>query len=166
MAGPGSDYVRKLEELRRMQVEGEPGGDVQVALKAPDTAELIARIRARLPGDVRELGANLRIDRKGRSVEKRAGDDWEEIRLQPLEYEILEALVDANGAVVGTWELFDRVFQGADSASGELEESSPDNYKNRVWVTIANLRKKIGSDGEPDYIQTVHGIGYRFRRTP
>ena len=166
VAGPGSDYVRKLEELRRMQVEGEPGGDVQVALKAPDTAELIARIRARLPGDVRELGANLRIDRKGRSVEKRAGDDWEEIRLQPLEYEILEALVDANGAVVGTWELFDRVFQGADSASGELEESSPDNYKNRVWVTIANLRKKIGSDGEPDYIQTVHGIGYRFRRTP
>ncbi len=161
VAGPGSDYVRKLEELRRMQVEGEPAGDVQVALKAPDTHELIARIRARLPSAVQELGA-----KKGRSVQKRVGDAWEEIRLQPLEYEVLEALVDANGAVVGTWELFDKVFQGAAPSSGELEESSPDNYKNRVWVSIANLRKKIGSEGEPDYIQTVHGIGYRFRRTP
>ena len=35
VAGPGSDYVRKLKELRRMQVEGEDVGDVQVALKAP-----------------------------------------------------------------------------------------------------------------------------------
>ncbi len=166
VAGPGSDYVRKLEELRRMQVEGEPAGDVQVALKAPDTHELIARIRARLPGAVQGLGANLRIDKKGRSVQKRVGDEWEEIHLQPLEYEVLEALVDANGAVVGTWELFDRVFQGTVPTSGELEESSPDNYRNRVWVCIANLRKKIGSDEGSDYIQTVHGIGYRFRRTP
>ena len=77
----------------------------------------------------------------------------------------LDSTSDANGAVVGTWELFDRVFQGTTSP-GELEESSPDNYKSRVWVCIANLRKKIGSDEESDYIQTVHGIGYRFRREP
>ena len=64
VAGPGSDYVRKLEELRRMQVEGEAAGDVQVAPKAPDTHELIARIRARLPVDVQELDPGLRIDRK------------------------------------------------------------------------------------------------------
>jgi len=149
-----------------MQVEGEHGGDVQVALKAPDTHELIARIRARLPSAVQELGANLRIDKKGRSVQKRVGDQWEEIHLQPLEYEVLEVLVDANGAVVGTWELFDRVFQDTVPCSDELEGSSPDKYRNRVWVSIANLRKKIASDGESDYIQTVHGIGYRLRRTP
>ena len=44
VAGPGSDYVRKLQELRRMQVEGEGISDLQVAHKALDTRELIARI--------------------------------------------------------------------------------------------------------------------------
>ena len=163
LAGPGSDYVRKLEELRRMQVEGEDVGNVQVALKAPDTHELIARIRARLPRDVQELGPYLRIDRKRRAVERRVGEDWKESPMQPLEYEVLKTLVDADGRVVGTWELFDQVFQGGTHDSDEPDESGIDNYKSRVWVCIANVRKKIDPDGEHDYIQTVHGIGYRFR---
>ena len=102
VAGPGSDYVRKLEELRRMQVEGEDVGNVQVALKAPDTHDLIARIRARLPRDVQELGPFLRIDRKRMNVGRRIREGWEETRLQPLEYEVLKSLVDADGRVVGT----------------------------------------------------------------
>ena len=102
VAGPGSDYVRKLEELRRMQVEGEDVGNVQVAPKAPDTHDLIARIRARLPRDVQELGPFLRIDRKRMNVGRRIREGWEETRLQPLEYEVLKSLVDADGRVVGT----------------------------------------------------------------
>ena len=70
-------------------------------------------------------------------------------------------LADADGAVVGTWELFDKVFQEADS--GDPEESEVASYKNRVWVCIANPRKKLDPDGDHDYVQTVHGIGYRFR---
>ena len=101
VAGPGSDYVRKLEELRRMQVEDEGLGNVQVALKAPDTHELIARIRARLPMDVQELGPYLSVDRKRMRVERRVGETWEEVALQPLEYEAFRTLVDADGAVVG-----------------------------------------------------------------
>ena len=163
VAGPGSDYVRKLEELRRMQVRGEDVGNVQVTLKAPDTRELIARIRARLPRDVQELGPHLRMDRKRRSVESRIGESWEDVRLQPLEYEVLRTLVDAGGGVVGTWELFDRVFQGGSHDLDESDESAIDNYKNRVWVCIANLRKKIDPDGAHQYIETVHSIGYRFR---
>ena len=50
VAGPGSDYVRKLEELRRLQLEGADAGNVEVAIKSPDTRELIARIRASRPG--------------------------------------------------------------------------------------------------------------------
>ena len=163
VAGPGSDYVRKLEELRRMQVEDDDVGNVQVALKAPDTHELIARIRARLPRDVQELGPDLRIDRKGRTVERRLGESWDEAPLQPLEYDVLRTLVDADGAVIGTWELFDRVFQGGSQDTGDMDESEVDNYKNRVWVCIANARKKIDPGGEHGYIQTVQSIGYRFR---
>ena len=65
--------------------------------------------------------------------------------------------------MVGTWELFNKVFQGGLHGSDDVDESGIDNYKNRVWVCIANLRKKIDPDGERDYVQTVHGIGYRFR---
>ncbi len=163
VAGPGSDYVRKLEELRRMQVQDEGLGNVQVALKAPDTHDLIARIRARLPRDMQELGPYLRMDRKRRTVETLVDNRWEETTLQPLEYEVLKTLVDADGAVVGTWELFDKVFQGGFDDSDDLDDPAIDNYKNRVWVCIANLRNKIDPDGERDYVQTVHGIGYRFR---
>ena len=53
VAGPGADYVRKLEELRRLQIEG------QLAVKGSDTDELIARIRARLPADIQHLGPDL-----------------------------------------------------------------------------------------------------------
>ena len=135
-----------------------------MALKAPDTHELIARIRARLPQKVQSLGGNLQIDRKRGVVQHRVGEQWDELRLQPLEYEVFKSLVDADGAVVGTWELFDKVFQGdTDSADGP-EQSDIGNYKSRVWVCIANLRKKIDLDGEHDYIQTVHGIGYRLRK--
>jgi DNA-binding response OmpR family regulator len=163
VAGPGSDYVKKLEELRRMQVEDEDVGNVQVALKAPDTHELIARIRARLPRDVQELGPHLRIDRKRTTVQRRIGEAWQEVRLQPLEYEVLKTLVDADGAVIGTWELFDKVFQGGSHDPNSTDESAVDHYKNRVWVCIANLRKKIEHGGEYGYIQTVQSIGYRFR---
>ena len=163
VAGPGSDYVRKLEELRRMQEAGQNVGDVQVAAKAPDTHELIARIRARLPLDVQNLGAYLRIDRKRMSVDRRVEGVWGAVRLQPLEYEVFKTLVDANDRVVGSWDLYDNVFQGGLRDSERSNDSGIDNYKNRVWVCIANLRKKIDPDGEHDYIRTVHGIGYRFR---
>ncbi len=160
VGGPGSDYVKKLEELRRMQIEGEEIGDVQLAVKTPDTHELLARIRARLPLDVQDLGSHLRLDRKRRSVERLESQSWEEINLQPLEYEVFKTLVDADGAVVGTWQLFEKVFQ---DDSEDLDEPAIDNHKNRLWVCVANLRKKIDPDGDHDYVQTVHGIGYRFR---
>jgi len=163
VAGPGSDYVRKLEELRRLQLEGANAGNVEVAIKSPDTRELIARIRARLPSDVQQLGPGLRLDRKGGIAERLTGDHWAEVRLQPLEYQVLKALVDSEGAVVGMWELHEGVFQGGSGGSGEPDVEQFDNYKNRVWACISNLRKKIDPDGNHEYIQNVHGIGYRFR---
>ena len=87
-------------------------GNVQVAMKAPDTHELIARIRTRLPMEVQQLGGDLRISRKQRKVERRISGRWEEVRLALLEYVTFKSLVDADSAVVGTWDLFDRLFQG------------------------------------------------------
>ena len=162
VAGPGSDNVRKLEELRRMQVGGDGVSGLEVAHKASDTRELIARIRARLPVDLQALGPDLRFDRKALGVETRVDGSWQAVPLQPLECAVLKTLVDANGAVVGTWELFERVFEDRRDGSADPDALHAENYKNRVWVCIANLRRKIRSDDAHDYISTVHGIGYRF----
>jgi two-component system OmpR family response regulator len=161
VAGPGSDYVGKLRELR--QVEGEGISNLQIARKGSDTRELIARIRARLPVDLQQLGPDLRLDRRVGGVEKRVDQAWQSVPLQPLEYEVLETLVDADGAVVGTWDLFERVFEARSDGSAEADVSPVENYKNRVWVCIAHLRRKISSDEAHEYVETVHGIGYRFR---
>ena len=38
-----------------------------------------------------------------------------------------------------------------------------DGFDRTVDVHIANLRRKIEPDGKrPRYVQTVHGVGYRF----
>ena len=38
-----------------------------------------------------------------------------------------------------------------------------DGFDRTVDVHVANLRRKIESDSrKPRYIQTVHGVGYRF----
>jgi DNA-binding response OmpR family regulator len=93
-------------------------------------------------------------------VEKRNSEGWLETPLQQMEYEVFTMLVAANGRVVGTWDLFDQIFHSEDD---ETDDIAIDNYKNRIWVCISNLRKKIDPDGTHNYIQTVHGIGYRFR---
>ena len=154
--------MRKLEELRRMQVDGEDLGNVQIAIKAPDTHELLSRIRARLPMDVQQLGPFLRIDRKRRNVDRLEEGSWVETRMQPMEYDVFNILVDADGAVVGTWELSDKIFESVSDSSDEADESAADNYRSRIWVCIANLMRKIDPRGQYEYIYTVHGIGYRF----
>ena len=162
VAGPGGDYVKKLEELRHLQVEQYDQEDLQIALKRPDTRELIERIKARLPVDIQDLGPDLRIARRQRSVERRTDGEWEQVRLAPLEYETFKTLVDADGAVVGSWDLFDRVFKGGQRGTEDSEDFEADNYKKRVWVCITLLRKKIDPQRQHNQIKTVHGIGYRF----
>ena len=163
VAGPGSDYVRKLDELKRLQVGDADVGNVEIAVKSPDTRELIARIRARLPSELQEVGSHLRLDRKRGIVQRLDGDSWEEVRLQRLEYQVLVALIDADGAAIGTWDLYERAFEGGASGSGVPDDGYTDAHKSRIWVTISSLRKKIDPAGGGTHINNVHGIGYRFR---
>jgi phosphate regulon transcriptional regulator PhoB len=120
--------------------------------------ELIARIRAVLrrgrPADAKEKRANLKvgdleIDRyrfevrmKGRQVE-----------LTPKEFELLATLVGAPGRVFGREELLDMVW-GRD---GFVEPRTVD-------VHLARLRAKfMGAKLPPPAVETVRGVGYRFR---
>jgi DNA-binding response OmpR family regulator len=118
--------------------------------------ELIARVRAVLrrvqkaatePDVLR--AADIVLDRTGRTV--LVGD--RPIDLTPSEFAILSTLIAAPGQVFSRLDLLDRV-------SGEAYEG----YERTIDVHIRNLRTKIEPDPKnPQYIDTVYGMGYRFK---
>jgi DNA-binding response OmpR family regulator len=111
-------------------------------------AELVARLRAlarRSPssppvavkGDLVFDRARRRVSRGGRPV-----------ALTRKEMGILEVLLAADGGVVSSEELLERVW-----------DENADPFTHTVTVTLARLRRKLGS---PDLIETVIGSGYRL----
>lgn len=61
---------------------------------------------------------------------------------------VLEILLVADGAVISSEELYERVWD---------EQADP--FSRTVTVTVARLRRKLGA---PDIIETVVGSGYRL----
>jgi DNA-binding response OmpR family regulator len=112
-------------------------------------AELVARIRAlgrrRHPPQPPALAhGDLRLD-PARRVATRAG---QRLALSPKELAVLEALLEAGGAVVSAEELLDRVW-----------DEMADPFTNAVKMTVSRLRAKLG---DPPLIETVAQAGYRI----
>jgi two-component system OmpR family response regulator len=122
--------------------------------------ELIARIKAMLrraemtaappPAEPRRLesdGLSVDLDRH------RAFLDEHELRLKPKEYDLLVHLMRRPGHVFTRDQLLADVW-GYSFAGGSRT----------VDVHVRWLRQKIENDpAEPRYIETVRGVGYRFR---
>jgi DNA-binding response OmpR family regulator len=119
--------------------------------------EVVARVRAVLrrldkhaargPAEMRF--ADLVIDRRSHEVRVRE----EVVDLTPTEFRLLETLAGEPGRAFTRLELLDRVF-GYDF----------EGFERTVDVHVANLRKKIEADPkQPAFVQTVYGVGYRFR---
>lgn len=110
--------------------------------------ELVARVRAlarRAPAAVPVITrGDITFDRARRRV-SRAG---RLLSLTRKEMGILEELLVADGGVVSTEDLLERVW-----------DENADPFTRTVTVTIARLRRKLG---EPDPIDTVTGSGYRL----
>ncbi|MGH2496265.1 MAG: response regulator [Ktedonobacteraceae bacterium] len=120
--------------------------------------ELVARVRVVLrrtqqqedqPPEELCIGSLL-IDFRSHEV-WRAG---ELIDLTPKEFKLLETLAREPGRAFSRLELVRRVF-GLDY----------EGFERTVDVHMMNLRKKIElHPNEPTYLQTVYGVGYKFRR--
>jgi DNA-binding response OmpR family regulator len=111
-------------------------------------AELVARLRAlaRRSGEARPAilqAGDLVLDPAKRTA-TRAGDPLE---LTVKEFAVLEALLEAQGAVVTPEMLLERAW-----------DENLDPLSNTVRMTVMTLRRKLG---EPALIQTVRGSGYR-----
>jgi DNA-binding response OmpR family regulator len=119
--------------------------------------ELVARINAVLrraghPATAPEilLDGDIRLDKESRTVtvsERPAS-------LTPSEFDLLYILMSTPGRVFSRSELLLKL-QGTDF----------ENVERTIDVHIRNLRTKIEPDpSKPIYIETVFGVGYRFRQ--
>jgi two-component system phosphate regulon response regulator PhoB len=90
----------------------------------------------------------VRIDR----LRHRAFVGDKELNLTPTEFRLLECLLRQPGRAFSRHQLMD-------AAIGEGQIV----LERTIDVHIKTLRKKIG---DPDLIETVRGVGYRFREAP
>jgi DNA-binding response OmpR family regulator len=120
--------------------------------------ELLARVRAvlRRPGPRQKFEefafGDFRIHRRSRQIFK-AG---REVRLTRKEFDLLVYLVEHRGEVVTRERLLDEVWG---------YERFPTTRT--VDTHVLRLRRKFEGDPDrPALIETVHGQGYRFARSP
>ena len=112
-------------------------------------AELVARLQAlqrrgdRVDPELLER-AGITLD-PARRVATRSGQPLD---LTPKEFGVLEALMRADGAVLSSEVLLERVWD---------EQTDP--FTNTVRVTVMNLRRKLG---EPTPLKTVISAGYQI----
>lgn len=118
--------------------------------------ELVARVRAVLRRMISEdetgppelSSGELVVD----FVRHEARLAGEPVHLTPKEFKLLETMIKQPGRVFSRLELLEHAF-GFDYGG----------FERTVDVHVMNLRKKIEpNSSSPRYIQTVHGIGYKF----
>ena len=171
---PDMDGIDVLEKLRKWtktpvvvvsargqeqeKVEALDLGADDYIVKPFGTSELLARIRTALRHSPKSMGAeskgkdqfavgDLRID-YGRRTVSLAG---EKVHLTPVEYKIL-ALLSKNAGKVLTHDYIIKEIWGPYSSDSHT-----------LRVNMANLRRKIEKNpGEPNYILTEVGVGYRM----
>jgi DNA-binding response OmpR family regulator len=168
---PGRDGLDVAREVRRrsdtpivmLTARGEEAdrivglelGADDYVVKPFSPKELVARVRAVLRrtsaagrgdeivrvGDVAIDAGRMRVDVGDRAVE-----------LTPTEFSLLLTLARQPGRVFTRSQLLDAVH-------GVAIES----YERAIDAHVKNIRRKLEPDPRaPRYVQTVHGVGYRF----
>lgn len=170
---PGFDGIETLREIRRRsdihvimltaaaeetdRLIGLSVGADDYVTKPFSPREVVARVKAvlrrtrtaavpALAEPLEYAGITIDVDRHVVTV------DEESVDLSALQFNLLKALAESPGRVFARHQLIERVW-GRDFYGEERI----------VDVHVGNLRKALGdSAGEPRFIETVRGVGYRF----
>jgi two-component system alkaline phosphatase synthesis response regulator PhoP len=168
---PDRDGLDVMRELRRFtdvpvvmltargdesdRIVGLELGADDYVVKPFSPKEVVARVRAvlrRASGKaasvemVRALDVVIDVPRRRVTVGER------QVELTATEFALLLALARENGRVFTRGQLLDAV-----------HGVSFESYERAIDAHVKNLRRKIEpKPGSPRYIETVHGVGYRF----
>ncbi|MDT8435859.1 MAG: response regulator transcription factor [Gemmatimonadota bacterium] len=143
--------ARQEEEER---IRGFEFGADDYVTKPFSPRELIFRVRALLrrthaepvvPSRSLRVG-EVELDREAH----RAFSQGREVDLTPLEYRLLEVFLERRGRVQTRRQLLQAAWQ----TNAQIETRTVDMH-------VARLRSKLGEPGE--LLETVRGVGYRFR---
>ncbi len=171
---PGMDGLELLTRLRREsevyvimltarteetdKIVGLSVGADDYVTKPFSPRELTARVKAALrriqrsPAEEKDLKVysfkHVRID----SAARRVSVNDKPVELTAIEFDLLSALAENRGRVLSRKQLLEKVWGG--EYFGEMRV---------IDVHLGHIRQKLG---EPDYIVTVRGVGYRFDDEP
>ncbi|WP_055569163.1 response regulator transcription factor [Streptomyces atriruber] len=139
------------------RVRGLRAGADDYVTKPFDTQELLARIEALLRRSRPDQWRGDYVEAGLRMVPERRSAVWQgqEIRLSDIEYRLLQVLVRNRGRVVTTEQLLDLVWDSPDGTGRE-----------RVKFAVLRLRRRLavrGASGGEDPLESVRGVGYRYR---
>ncbi len=160
----GLDVCRRLRERSQVPIiivtaRGEEADRVvglelgadDYVVKPFGLRELIARIRAvTRRTSPRDAAATLRVG--GLEIDERARRatlEGRELELTPKEFDLLTALAGDPGAAISRRRLLEEVWETSWYGSSKT-----------IDVHVASLRRKLG---DPGWIETVRGIGFRLR---
>jgi len=144
----------RVEEADRL-VGLELGADDYI-VKPFSPREVVARVRAvlrrtRLPKVEAEIlrAAEVEVD----SLRHRVTVDGRAVELTPTEFSLLQTMIAQPGRAFTRLQLLE-------ASQGDAYEG----YERTIDAHIKNLRAKIELDPRtPRYVETVFGVGYRFR---
>lgn len=153
-AGRGAAHIIMLTGRNKVEDKEaglDLGGDDYLT-KPFDVKELSARIRALLrrtsPNETSVLRfGDLELDSATHTVKKNNNP----IKLHRQEYSLLEVFMKQPDRVLSARSLVQQICANEDESNGDI-----------LRTTIWRLRKQIDTKGKPSYIESVHGVGYRF----
>ena len=128
--------------------------------KAFSASELVARVKAHLARYERLIGSSVKendvIEIRGIRIDKTARRVWvndEEKQFTTKEYDLLTFLAEHPNHVFTKEELFREIWDM--ESIGDIAT---------VTVHIKKIREKVEIDtAKPQYIETIWGVGYRFK---
>jgi two-component system KDP operon response regulator KdpE len=146
--------VLSARETQRSKIDALDAGADDYVTKPFGMGELLARVRAALRRDVRNVEAasvetpDFVVDLAAKRVTRHGVD----VRLTPIEWGIVELLARNAGRLVSQRQLLQQVWGP--------EYGTETNY---LRVHVAHIRRKLEPDAShPRYFITEPGMGYRF----
>lgn len=169
----GFEVCRRIREIKNIpilmvsakkddidKIRGLGLGADDYVTKPFSPSELVARVKAHLARYERLIGSNIQendvIEIRGIRIDKTARRVWvndEEKQFTTKEFDLLTFLAQNPNHVFSKDELFSKIWNM--ESIGDIAT---------VTVHIKKIREKIEFDtAKPQYIETIWGVGYRFK---